>query len=205
MDTFFYSLSPFSGFCSQSNPHSEDPFLIFKNTSFHNRLGMLLFSKAPQDSIGTTVSKLFISSSVYIRTAKMTYSKNDLFHLAPRIKLLLCPHSIITISTSHIIGKFRSHQKILFTLSKITSNWLGEEGTMGCCPNYFIFKNVFFFIYCTEQNTKEIISVRRCNLLIKTRRNILKWYGSTMFLKQLNSSNNRLTLKTSVNVFFPAY
>ena len=40
---------------------------------------------------------------------------------------------------------------------KITNNSLGEEGTMGCCPFYFIFKNVPFFIYCTEQSTKKII------------------------------------------------
>ena len=30
---------------------------------------------------------------------------------------------------------------------------------MGCHPIYFIFKNVLFFIYRTEQNTKEIISL----------------------------------------------
>ena len=32
---------------------------------------------------------------------------------------------------------------------------------------------------------------------IKTQRNILKWYGSKIFLKQLRSSTNRLTPKTS--------
>ena len=63
----------------------------------------------------------------------------------------------------HITRKFRSHQKILFTLSKITNNWLVEEGTMGCIFFYFIFKNVLFFINCTEQKkTKEIISLTRC-------------------------------------------
>ena len=28
---------------------------------------------------------------------------------------------------------------------------------MGCRPCYLVFKNVLFFMYCTEQNTKEII------------------------------------------------
>ena len=49
------------------------------------------------------------------------------------------------------------HPKILFALSRITNKWLGEEGTISCRPFYFIFKNVLFFIYCTEQTTKEII------------------------------------------------
>ena len=90
-------------------------------------------------------------------------------------------------------------------MSKITNNWLEEEGTMSYRPFYFIFKNVLFFIYCTEQNTKEIISLRRCYLLIKTWRSILKWCRITMFLKQLSSSNNRLAPKTSVKVFCPAF
>ena len=64
---------------------------------------------------------------------------------------------------------------------------------MGCHPYYFIFKNVLFFIYCTEQNTKEIIWLKRCYLPIKTRRSILKWYGSTKYLWQPISNNNRLT------------
>ena len=32
MDTFFYCLSPFLGFFSQSNPNSEDSFLVLRNT-----------------------------------------------------------------------------------------------------------------------------------------------------------------------------
>ena len=34
----FQLVSPFSGFSFQSNPHSEDPFLILGKTGFHNRL-----------------------------------------------------------------------------------------------------------------------------------------------------------------------
>ena len=60
----------------------------------------------------------------------------------------------------HITEKFRSHQKVSFTLSKITINLLGEEETVGCRPFKFIFKNVLFFINCTEQkNTKKTISL----------------------------------------------
>ena len=38
MNIFFHCLIPFSGFSSQSNLHSEDVFVILRNTSFHNRL-----------------------------------------------------------------------------------------------------------------------------------------------------------------------
>ena len=37
MDTFFHCLSHFSGFSFQSDPHSENPPLIFGNTRFHNQ------------------------------------------------------------------------------------------------------------------------------------------------------------------------
>ena len=47
--------------------------------------------------------------------------------------------------------------KILFALSKITNECLGEEGTMGCHPFSLMFKNVLFFIYCTGQNTKKYL------------------------------------------------
>ena len=76
---------------------------------------------------------------------------------------------------------------------------------MGCRPFYLIFKNVPFFIYCTEQNTKETIWLKRYYLLIKTRRNILKWYGSTIYLRQPISINNRLAPKTSFKAFCTAY
>ena len=36
-DTFFHCLSPLSEFSFQSNPHRGDPFLILRNTRFHNR------------------------------------------------------------------------------------------------------------------------------------------------------------------------
>ena len=85
MDTFSYFLNTFSVCSSQSNPHSKNLFLILRNTRFHNDsiYGLLLLSRAPQDSIDTTVSKLFISSSVYIQTAKNGCGKKGIFYLVP--------------------------------------------------------------------------------------------------------------------------
>ena len=36
-DTFFHCLKPFSGVSFQSDPRSQDPFLILGNTRFHNQ------------------------------------------------------------------------------------------------------------------------------------------------------------------------
>ena len=74
---------PFSGFLFQSNPHTEDLFLILRNTRFHNRFyELLLLSRAPQDSIDTTVlSCLFLLCN--IRTTKISYSKKYIFQSAP--------------------------------------------------------------------------------------------------------------------------
>ena len=44
--------------------------------------GLLFLSRTPQDSTDTTASKLFIYSSTY-KTAKTSYSKRSIFHLAP--------------------------------------------------------------------------------------------------------------------------
>ena len=81
--TYKYTNSAFcswillSRFHSQSNPHNEDLFLILRNARFHNR-----FSRAPQDSIDITVlSRLFFLCN--IRTAKISYSKKDIFQSAP--------------------------------------------------------------------------------------------------------------------------
>ena len=67
----------------------------------------------------------------------------------------------------------------------IVPKWLGEEGTMDCRLLHFIFKNVLFFVYCTEQNTKEIIWQK--NMLshknMKKRRSFLKWYDSKTYLR----------------------
>ena len=68
--------------------------------------GLLLLSRAPQNTIDTTVSKPFISS-VYIRTAKISYSKSNIFHSAPLKRNF--PYPIITIPTPCIVEKFKSH------------------------------------------------------------------------------------------------
>ena len=44
---------------------------------------LLLLSKTPQDNLDTTVFKAFISPSVLIETAKISYSKKDVFHSTP--------------------------------------------------------------------------------------------------------------------------
>ena len=58
----------------------------------------------------------------------------------------------MTTPTLHIIGKLRSYKKILFTLSRITNNWLGAEETMSYRSFRFIFDYARFFIFYTEQN-----------------------------------------------------
>ena len=92
----------------------------------------------------------------------------------------------------------------MLALSRIANNLFGEEKSMDCWPFNFIFKYVPFFKYCTEQNTKRIISLKRCYLLMKPRGSIIKWYVSTMFPKQLNTSNNSFPLKTTTKVSCPA-
>ena len=81
MHSFFHCLSPFSGFYSQPNPHSDDFFPIPRNTRLHNRFYMrivtLLLPAPTQDSIDTTTFKSLISSSVYI-SIKISYSKKDI-------------------------------------------------------------------------------------------------------------------------------
>ena len=60
-DTFSHCLSPFSGFCFQSNPHSEDP-LETQSSIIDSIYGLLPLSRAPHDRIDTPVylSRLFL-------------------------------------------------------------------------------------------------------------------------------------------------
>ena len=46
---------------------------------------------------------------------------------------------------------------------------------------------------------RTLIWLRKCYLLIKTQRSILKWYDSTICLKQLSSSTNRLVTTLTLN------
>ena len=83
--TFFHSPSHFSDFFCQFNPHSESLFLILRRQGFtlDSMYGLLFLLRALQDSIDITASKLFIFSSIYTRTAKTSYSKKIIVHLAP--------------------------------------------------------------------------------------------------------------------------
>ena len=55
--------------------------------------GLLLLSRTPEDSKDVTVLKSFISSSVYLRTIKISYSKENILHSSPLTKNLLVPTS----------------------------------------------------------------------------------------------------------------
>ena len=83
MDTFFHYLNPFLGFCFKSNPHREDLSLL----SFGFIYGLLLLSRE-QNRIDATVSKPFIYSSVYVRSAKKVIARNVYFTQYPKTKLL---------------------------------------------------------------------------------------------------------------------
>ena len=115
-DTVFHYLSPFSGFSFQSNPHSEDPFLMLGNTRFHNRfyVWIVTFLKSTTRKHGySSFSKSFISSSVIEKLQKCRNTLQQvrqISHSVPQTKLLLTPLPIITTSTPHMIGEFRSHQ-----------------------------------------------------------------------------------------------
>ena len=58
------------------------------------------------------------------------------------------------------------------------------------------FPFISVFLYCIEHNTRQVISLGE---------EAFSKYDSTMFLKQLGSSNNRFVPEISVKVFFLAY
>ena len=83
---YFFSLpQSFFRICFKSNSHSQDPFLILGNTRFHYRLynGLLLFSRAPQDSINAKV--FLIRRFLFCNTGigEIICSKKDIFHTQP--------------------------------------------------------------------------------------------------------------------------
>ena len=86
---------------------------------------------------------------IYIRTTKTNYFEKDIFRLTPA----LLPPPVK-------LKELEPIKKNLFVLSKITNNWLGKKGTIGCLLFPFLFKNVLRFIYCTEQNAKCINSLK---------------------------------------------
>ena len=70
--------------------------------------------------------------------------------------------SFIFSSVIQELQKYVIASKIDFTVTPLKKTF--TDSARPVVP--FIFKNVFFFIYCTEQNIKEIIWLR-CYLLIK--------------------------------------
>ena len=182
MDTSFHCLSFFQDFLSNQTHITKISFWFWEKqgSTIDSVYGLLLLSRAPHDSIGTTVlSRVFLLCN--IRTAKISYSKKDIFQSVPPNKTFtfLAPHN----NYSH------PHKKFYLLWVRLPINASGRRNN-GLSSLFFTFKNVLFFIYCTEQNTNKIIWLR-CYLLTKTRRSIPKWYGSTIFLKQLSSSNNK--------------
>ena len=135
MDTFFHCLRSFSGFSSQSNPHSEDLFLTVRNARFPNLFYSIHFFCLYVNRKNKLQQERYISLSPLNKTFTLCAPHNNYPH----------PHP-------HIIRTFRSNQKILLDLSQSTNNWLGKEGTKGWRLFYSIFKNVLFFhkLYRTE-------------------------------------------------------
>ena len=66
-----------------------------KGSTIGSIYGLILLSRAPQDGIDTTVSKSFISFSVHIRTAKISYHQEryNLLRLLNKTFTLFAPHN----------------------------------------------------------------------------------------------------------------
>ena len=97
-----------------------------------------------------------------------------------------------------VIGKCRSYQKFCLLWVGLPINVYGKKKQYSVVPFILYLKMCSFsyivqnkkmcsFSYCTEKNTKEIIWPKRCYFFIKTRRSILKWHGSTRYLRQQHS------------------
>ena len=83
---------------------------------------------------------------IYIRTTKTNYFEKDIFRLTPA----LLPPPVK-------LKELEPTKKNLFVLSKITNNWLGKKGTIGC----LLFP--FFFFMCS---VSYIVQNRMLNALI---------------------------------------
>ena len=154
MDTFFHRLSPSFivsvPLFNQTYIAKISFWLVeTQGSKIGSIYGLLLLLRTSHHSIGTTVFESFISSSVYVRTAKINYSKKDIFHSAPLNQIFTCLHPIITAPNSHIIGKYRPLPKILFALTKITNNWSWEERTMTTNP-FILYLKMSSFTYIVQ-------------------------------------------------------
>ena len=84
MDTFFHCLSLFQDFL-QNQTHAAKIFFGFlekQGPTINSIYGLLLLSRAPQDSIDTTILIVYFLFC-NIRTPKISYNKKDIFHSAP--------------------------------------------------------------------------------------------------------------------------
>ena len=83
MKTFFLALFPFQDFLLNQTYIARISFW-FLETTIKSIYGLSLISRAPQDRIHTTVSKLFnFSFCIYMRTAKTSYSEKDIPYSVP--------------------------------------------------------------------------------------------------------------------------
>ena len=76
------------------------------------------------------------------------------------IAKILCPHPIITVPNSHIIGKFTPLQKILST-----SNWSGGDGTIAA-GTFILYLEMCSLTYIVQNRilknlTKKMLSVHK--------------------------------------------
>ena len=115
-----------------NHPHSKDLSLILETPGsiIDSIYGLLLLSRALQDSIYATVSKSFIPSSVYMKTDKLWQERY--LSLGPLNKYFILSSLHINYSHSHYPA---------IQLENLDST-----------KNLVCF--VLFFIDCTEQNTK---------------------------------------------------
>ena len=141
MGSLSHCLGPFSRFSSQSSPHSDDLFLILRNTGFYNRLCLDCYFFQEHHNIAQMkqfLTRLFFLLFIY-KNRKSKLQQERYISLSPLNENLLCPHSIISTPAAIQLENLNHTNKILFVLSKKTNNWLEEEGTMGFLPFLFSF------------------------------------------------------------------
>ena len=102
MDTFFHCLSLLHGFL-QNQTHTAKIFfwlLEKQDPTIDSIYGLLLLSKAPQDSIDTTVLSVYFPF-YNITTSKLSYSKKDIT-LSPINKSFYFFYPTVTTPTPYV-------------------------------------------------------------------------------------------------------
>ena len=102
MDTFFHCLSLLHGFLQNQTHTAKISFWLLEkqDPTIDSIYGLLLLSRAPQDSIDTTVLSIYLVFC-NITTSKLSYSKNDIT-LSPINKNFYFFDAIITTSTPYV-------------------------------------------------------------------------------------------------------